>query len=183
MEARKRALLHLASCGLFFCGIMVGSSRTNAQSAPEPSLLAAELPDSPSVAVLRSQSLAAPQGSLQPMPSPPVSTQSLPLQDRTIAFQEQPAQSTPSDSSTSGSQAGQGSQPAAQPPVGTAAAGVVPANGIAASQPSGVAIAPAKQHRVRTIVVRTGAILAACVAVGSVVALTEGTSSRPPGAR
>jgi hypothetical protein len=173
MEARKRALLHLASCGLFFCGIMVGSSRTNAQSAPEPSLLAAELPDSPSVAVLRSQSLAA----------PPVSTQSLPLQDRTIAFQEQPAQSTPSDSSTSGSQAGQGSQPPPQPPVGTAAAGVVPANGIAASQPSGVAIAPAKQHRVRTIVVRTGAILAACVAVGSVVALTEGTSSRPPGAR
>jgi hypothetical protein len=69
-----------------------------------------------------------------------------------------------------------------QRPVGTAAAEAPNASGIAASQPAGVAIAPAKQRRVRTIVLRTGAIIAAGVAVGSVVALTAGTSSKPPGA-
>ena len=75
-----------------------------------------------------------------------------------------------------------GSQASAQAPVGTAAAGAIPANGIAASQPAGVAIAPAKQHRVRTIVLRMGAVIGAGVAIGTVVALTEATPSKPPGA-
>ncbi|HUO14687.1 MAG TPA: hypothetical protein VMX38_06850 [Verrucomicrobiae bacterium] len=70
----------------------------------------------------------------------------------------------------------------AQKPVGTAAAEAPNASGISASQPAGVAIAPAKQHRVRTLVLRTGAIVAAAVAIGTVVALTEATSSKPPGA-
>jgi hypothetical protein len=69
-----------------------------------------------------------------------------------------------------------------QKPVGTAAAEPTHANGIAASQPAGVAIAPGKQHRVRTIVIATGAIIGAGVAIGLVAALTAGTSSRPPGA-
>lgn len=56
------------------------------------------------------------------------------------------------------------------------------ASGVAASQPAGVAIAPAKQRRVRTLVLRTGALIGAGVAVGSVIALTAGTSSKPPGA-
>ncbi len=66
--------------------------------------------------------------------------------------------------------------------VGTAVAEAPPSSGIAASQPAGVAIAPAKQRRVRTIVLRMGAIVGAGVAVGSVVALTAATSSKPPGA-
>jgi cytoskeletal protein RodZ len=69
-----------------------------------------------------------------------------------------------------------------QRPVGTAAAEAPYVSGVAASQPAGVAIAPAKQRRMRTILIRTGAIVAACVAVGVVVALSEGTSSKPPGA-
>jgi cytoskeletal protein RodZ len=73
-------------------------------------------------------------------------------------------------------------QGAPQKPVGTAASESPNASGVAASQPAGIAIAPAKQHRVRTIVIRTGAIIGAAVAVGSVIALTEGTSSKPPGA-
>ncbi len=72
--------------------------------------------------------------------------------------------------------------PPPQKPVGTAAAEAPSASGVAASQPAGVAVAPAKQRRVRTIVLRTGAIIGAGVAVGSVVALTAGTSSKPPGA-
>lgn len=73
-------------------------------------------------------------------------------------------------------------QPSAQRPVGTAAAGAPTTSGVAASEPAGVAIAPAKQRRTRMIVIRMGAIIGAGVAVGSVVALTAGTSSKPPGA-
>jgi hypothetical protein len=96
-----------------------------------------------------------------------------------------------SGSSLSGSTSS-GSSPAASPgaqapstpqkPVGTAAAEAPNATGVAASQPAGIAIAPAKQHRVRTIVLRTGAIIGAGVAVGTVVALTAATPSKPPGA-
>jgi hypothetical protein len=69
-----------------------------------------------------------------------------------------------------------------QRPVGTAAAEEPPVSGITAAQPAGVAVAPAKQHRVRTIVLKVGAIVGAGVALGAVVALSEGTSSKPPGA-
>jgi len=82
---------------------------------------------------------------------------------------EQPAPATPQ-------------QPAAQKPVGTAASEAPDASGVAASQPAGVAIAPAKQRRTRTLILRTGALIGAGIAVGSVVALTAGTSSKPPGA-
>jgi hypothetical protein len=77
-----------------------------------------------------------------------------------------------------------GTQPQSAPqrPVGTAAAEAPHASGIAASQPAGVAIAPAKQHRTRTIILRMGAIIGAGAAVGSVVALTAATPSKPPGA-
>jgi hypothetical protein len=74
------------------------------------------------------------------------------------------------------------SQTQPQKPVGTAAAEAPDTSGVAASQPAGVAVAPAKQHRVRTIVLKTGAIIGVAVAVGAVVALSAGTSSKPPGA-
>ena len=73
-------------------------------------------------------------------------------------------------------------QSAPQKPVGTAAAEPTHAAGVAASQPAGVAVAPAKQRRARTIVIRVGALVGAGVAVGTIAALTLGTSSRPPGA-
>ena len=69
-----------------------------------------------------------------------------------------------------------------QKPVGTAAAEPLHASGIAASQPAGVAVAPQKQKRTRTLVIKVGAIIAAGAAVGAIVALSAGTSSRPPGA-
>jgi hypothetical protein len=90
-------------------------------------------------------------------------------------------QSTPSESAQAASPQTQ-TQPAPQKPVGTATAEAPNASGIAASQPAGVAIAPAKQRRVRTIILRTGAIIGAGVAVGSVIALTQATPSKPPGA-
>lgn len=64
-------------------------------------------------------------------------------------------------------------------PVGTAAAPYERTMGVAASRPAGAAIAPAKQRRVRTILISLGVILGAGVAVGSVAALSHGSPSRP----
>jgi hypothetical protein len=111
-----------------------------------------ELPDSPGVTMAKLQQSDPPQS-----PS------------------AQPQASTPSQSPTA-------AQSSTSKPEGTAAAGTNPATGVAASQPAGMAIAPVKQRRTRTIVLRTGAILGAGVALGSVFALTQGTSSKPPGA-
>jgi hypothetical protein len=52
-----------------------------------------------------------------------------------------------------------------------------------ASRPAGNAIAPAQQHQSRSLLIKIGAIAAASVALGTVIALTRGTSSKPPGAK
>ena len=69
-----------------------------------------------------------------------------------------------------------------QEPVGAAAAQKVPTTGGAASKPAGAAIAPAKQHQTRSLLIKIGAIAAAGIAAGSIYALSKGTSSTPPGA-
>jgi hypothetical protein len=78
----------------------------------------------------------------------------------------------------------EGPQPKKQPsePVGAATAESVPTSGGAAAKPAGVAIAPAKQHQTRSLLVKIGAVVAAGAAVGTVYALTRSTSSTPPGA-
>ncbi|MGC2447201.1 MAG: hypothetical protein WA477_06110 [Candidatus Sulfotelmatobacter sp.] len=67
-------------------------------------------------------------------------------------------------------------------PVGTAAAEAPKVSGITAAEPAGVAIAPAKQRRMRTLILKVGAIVGAGAALGAVIALTEATPSKPPGA-
>lgn len=69
-----------------------------------------------------------------------------------------------------------------QKPVGTAAAEAPGTSGLAASEPSGAAIAPAKQHRARTLIIKVGALVGAGIAVGTIAALTMATPSKPPGA-
>ena len=71
----------------------------------------------------------------------------------------------------------------AQEPVGTAAAESVETTGVAASKPAGAAIAPAKQRRTRSLLIKVGAIVGAGVAIGTVAALSSASPSRPPGAR
>jgi len=66
-------------------------------------------------------------------------------------------------------------------PVGAATAESVPTAGGAAAKPAGVAIAPAKQHQTRSLMIKIGAALAAGAALGTVYALSHGTSSTPPG--
>jgi hypothetical protein len=175
MRKRTRVIFLAVLCGGFFCG--VSPSRVLAQGTVAAPLVA-ELPDSPGATVVKSKQPTVTEAALRQLPSAPVALQSVATQSQETAPQDQaqPSESQPA-------QAQSQSQPSAQkPPVGTAAAGVVPVSGIAASEPAGVAIAPGKQHRVRTMVIKVGAIIGAGVAVGSVVALTEATSSKPPGA-
>ncbi|HWC18829.1 MAG TPA: hypothetical protein VG498_17600 [Terriglobales bacterium] len=76
-------------------------------------------------------------------------------------------------------------QPAKQGPanpLGTAAAQKGATRGGVASKPGGEAIAPAKQRQVRSLLIKVGLVAAGAAAVGTVVGLTRGTSSMPPGA-
>jgi hypothetical protein len=68
-----------------------------------------------------------------------------------------------------------------QEPTGTAAAPAARISGSAASQPAGVAIAPAKQHQVRSILIKVGALAGAGIALGTVYGLSKASPSTPPG--
>ena len=127
-------------------------------------IAASELPDSPGTLWAKAQEPSN-QQTPSPQPEPPPSNQ------------------------TGSSQAGSSQTPAAQDqsqksqrPVGTAAAEAPTVSGVTAAQPAGVAIAPAKQRHVRTLVLKVGAIVGAGVALGTAIALTEATPSKPPGA-
>jgi hypothetical protein len=90
------------------------------------------------------------------------------------------SQATDQSQQTVAQQPGSGQpQSDAHKPVGTAAAPYERTMGIAASRPAGAAIAPAKQKRVRTILISVGVIVGAGIAVGSVAALSHGSPSRP----
>ena len=97
----------------------------------------------------------------------------------------------PDDSSSAGSQTGSKLQSRNLPPtqnqqqssptqpVGTAAAPYEKTQGIAGSRPAGAVLAPAKQRRTRSFLIRVGLIVGAAVAVGTVVALSKGSPSHP----
>ena len=70
-------------------------------------------------------------------------------------------------------------QPPPQQPVGTAAAPYEKPTGVPGSRPAGAVIAPAKQRRVRAIVIRVAVVAAAAAAVGTVVGLSKATHSSP----
>jgi len=93
----------------------------------------------------------------------------------TLETRDQSSQSGSSSSQQSSSQ----QQPGDQKPVGTAVAPVERSTGIAASRPAGAVIAPAKQKRARTILIRVGVVVGAAVAVGIVVGLSKASPARP----
>ena len=80
-------------------------------------------------------------------------------------------------------------QPTAQPPqtapqsapapVGTAVAPYEKPVGTAASRPAGAVIAPAKQRRAHSLLIKVGLIAAGAAAIGTVIALSKASSSRP----
>lgn len=63
--------------------------------------------------------------------------------------------------------------------MGTAAAPAEPAGGVAATRPAGAAIAPAKQKRSHTLLIRMSLLIGAAVAVGTVIGLSEASPNRP----
>jgi hypothetical protein len=73
-------------------------------------------------------------------------------------------------------------QQPSEAPIGAAAAQAGKASGGAASKPAGTAIAPAKQHQTRSLLIKVGAVAAGAAALGIVYALSRGTPSVPPGA-
>jgi hypothetical protein len=123
-----------------------------------------------------------------PLGAPAVAQQSAPTQQTGAAAP--PPEPVPQDS---GSKSGQSaSQPAnanqqpaqapqqgGNPPVGTAVAPYETGVGVAASRPAGVVIAPAKQRRTRSFLIRVGLVVGAAVAVGTVIGLSSASPSRP----
>ncbi len=116
----------------------------------------------------------------QDMPATSSSTSSSPQYDNQVP-------ETPNQSSQPNTQPSAQSQPTQQQqtprePVGTAAAETIQTTGVAASRPAGAALAPAKQRRVRSILIKVGALVGVGVAVGTTMALSQGSPSKPPGA-
>ncbi len=99
----------------------------------------------------------------------------------------QPAQTSTLPNAPSSSQPDQGQQQSqqqqpAQAPAGAAAAQGVKTAGGAASRPAGTAIAPAKQHQTRSLLIKISAIAAGAAALGTVDARSRSSPSGPPGA-
>lgn len=115
--------------------------------------------------------------------SAPVNVQPLPDAPSVVAQAQTPEQkpaASPDSSAPPSSE--KSSPPAPQQPKGAAAAEVQKSTGTAASTPSGAAIAPAKQKRSRSLLIRLGALAGAGIAIGTVVALSSAGPSKPPGA-
>ena len=165
MRSFSRGLL-CAVFGIVALDLPFTNAAQAQENQPQPAapqyLAISELPDSPGSVRAQQQDSAGQQNGSTSSQAPPAASQ-----------QENAPASQPSDA-----QANQ----KLQRPVGTAAAAAPNVSGVTAAQPAGIAIAPAKQHRVRTIVIRVGAILGAGAALGTVIALTEATPSKPPGA-
>ncbi|MFZ1009007.1 MAG: hypothetical protein WAN65_19355 [Candidatus Sulfotelmatobacter sp.] len=187
----QNSLVRAVLCGLLVSGLAGAGLSASAQQPANPEKNV-EVANSVEPGRTSPTELAAEQAKVEGLPDSPGANLSNQKSEGAgfatlMVAQNQPSQSqstqpqSPQTSSNS-TQPNQNSAPDAQKPVGTAAAEAPHTTGVAASQPAGVAIAPAKQHRVRTIVIRVGAIVGAGVAVGTVIALTEGTSGKPPGA-
>ena len=177
-------------------------SQTTSPSASRPS--EEQLPDSPGAVQARPNhrveiaAVSAQQDDSEvpqsgqtapPEPNPatePPSAVSSPPSDSTPS--SEPTAATPTQSDRPSAQPSAQSQQAAPPqaprePVGTAAAESVQTTGVAASRPAGAALAPAKQRRMRSILIKVGALVGVGVAVGTTLALSQGSPSKPPGSR
>jgi len=149
------------------------SPATSANPAPSAQ---GQQADSNSQSISDSQSTSTPtQPDASNLPDSPGSLQANPADAST---QPQSRQSTPT------AQAQTGQQPdTQQEPLGTAAAQSVSTSGNAASRPAGAALAPAKQRRTRSLLIKVGALVGVGVAVGTAMALSQGSPSKPPGAK
>lgn len=115
-------------------------------------------------------------GSMRSSDSPqPAST----LPDAPEVAQAQSPTANGQSSSSQPSQQPEQNEPAPARPLGTAAAPSVTRTGVTASKPAGAAIAPAKQRRVRTILISLAVVAAAGVAIGTVAGVSRTSPSQP----
>ena len=164
--SRRHPSITGALCAIVFsCSVIVVAQDTTTEtSVVAPSTQAVpvqELPDSPGTVWAKSQN---------PVPQTANPQTAAPQSDTSSAGQDSANKDRDKNDQK------------LQRPVGTAAAEGPKVSGITAAEPAGAAIAPAKQHRVRTLVIKVGAILGAGAAIGTVVALSAATPSKPPGA-
>jgi len=96
-----------------------------------------------------------------------------------IELPESPGR-TQSNTQNGTAQIPQETVPHANQPSGTATAPAVQTSGGAASKPAGVAIAPPKQHQVRSLLIKLGFLAGAGVALGTVAALSAGSPGHVP---
>jgi hypothetical protein len=78
-------------------------------------------------------------------------------------------------------QTGQTQQQPTQAPSGAAGAKAANVKGSPAAQPAGAAVAPVRQHGHRSLLIKLGLLVGAGIAVGTVVALSAKSPTRPPG--
>src|ERR1700689_2708275 len=71
-------------------------------------------------------------------------------------------------------------QQPAPAPSGAAGARSANVKGAPVAQPAGAAVAPLRQHGHRSLLIKIGLLAGAGIAVGAAVALSEGSSARPP---
>jgi hypothetical protein len=105
--------------------------------------------------------------------SPPQSSES------TTAGQKDKDKDPLPDAPLPQSAAGQQTTPA---PSGAAGAKAATVKGAPVAQPAGAAVAPVRQRGHRSLLIKLGVLAGAGIAVGAVVALSEKSPSRPPGA-
>ena len=156
-------------------GLAIVLTITLAQAAAPPPQQDLTGQETQSVRPAQSDSQAA--GSQTGKENANTSWQSETIPDSPVPVESQAAnQSERSATSLSGLERQQGGSPK---PVGSAAAPYERTTGVAASRPAGAVIAPGKQRRARSILIRVGIVVGAAVAVGTVVALSHGSSSQP----
>lgn len=208
MRTAKNWTSRVLSCALVLalCGIpelvqaqSMPGTRTQTEAPPvqdqrapqdvQPATPAA-LPDAPSTAqeaqTVAQNTPAPATGAPEPNAAPP----------QTSPDQAPPAQTAPAENGTTTApvpttapapnQAPPAQNAPAKPtqePAGAAAAQSGVTTGGAASKPAGMAIAPAKQRQVRSFLIKMAAIAAGGAAIGTVVALSKGSPSKPPGAK
>lgn len=73
-------------------------------------------------------------------------------------------------------------QQPAPAPSGAAGAKAANVKGAPVAQPAGAAVAPPRQRGHRSLLIKLGLVAGAGIAVGTVVALSEKSQARPPGA-
>jgi len=152
-----------------------------------PLLAAQETPAAPEPQQPASSQQQEPPAAEQPEANPEEVSPDAQPQDRQTEQQQLPdspgSMSTPSQAEQKPVPAVPAPQVTPREPVGTAVAEPITTTGVAASKPAGVAIAPAKQRNVRSLLIKMGLIVGAGAAIGVTYGLSKGSPSTPPGAR